>query len=136
MCALCYICRVSSCGVHVRARGYRSPREVECEGWKWKNCLPKTAAPQTGMGHFYTQESGMECIWSGMQSHWSLSVLGNKPKKFDFVHETISRWDATQAGHETTPTWALSHLVSFPDPQQDSQYRTEGLGMRLYRVLE
>ena len=28
------------------------------------------------------------------QSHWSFTVLGNKPKKFDFVHQTVSRREA------------------------------------------
>jgi len=26
--------------------------------------------------------------------HWFLSRLGSKPKKFDFVHQTVSRWEA------------------------------------------
>ena len=36
---------------------------------------------------------------------------------------------------KATSAWALACLVSFPDPQQDSQYHTKGVGMRLYRVI-
>ena len=43
---------------------------------------------------------------------------------------------------KATSAWALSCLVSFPDPQQDSQYIPRvwergytGVGMRLYRVI-
>ena len=32
------------------------------------------------------------------QSHWSLLHLGNKPKKFDFIHQTVRH---ARAGHET-----------------------------------
>ena len=43
---------------------------------------------QMEMNKFYS------CNRSAMlQSHWSLSLLGNRPKKFDFVHQTISHWE-------------------------------------------
>jgi len=29
-----------------------------------------------------------------LQCHWSVQLLGNKPKKFDFVHQTISHQKA------------------------------------------
>ena len=29
-----------------------------------------------------------------LQFHWSLPLFGNKPKKFDFVHQTVSSWEA------------------------------------------
>lgn len=74
---MCYTCRVSSCGVHIWARGYRGAWEVECESRKWKYCLPKTAPPQTGMGHFYSQESGMEHT-QAQYSFYSQASTGNK----------------------------------------------------------
>ena len=44
------------------------------------------------------------------QSHSSSTVLGNKPKKFNFVHQTISRQEARTG-------WAQDHsshtLVAF-----------------------
>ena len=36
----------------------------------------------------------MEVLRLISQSHWSLLHLANKPKKFDFVHQTVSRREA------------------------------------------
>jgi len=36
-----------------------------------------------------------------LQSHWFLPLLGNKSKKFDFVHQTISCRRHVQAGHNS-----------------------------------
>ena len=35
-------------------------------------------------------------IISDLESHWSSTVLENKPKKFDFVHQTVSRREAAR----------------------------------------
>ena len=42
------------------------------------------------------------------QSHWSSTVLGNKPKEFDFVHQTVSRREAC-CGHETSWPYQCGH---------------------------
>ena len=43
------------------------------------------------------------------QSHWSLPLFGNKPKKFDFVHQTVSCWEVCVgwAQDYQTPSRAL-----------------------------
>ena len=45
------------------------------------------------------------------QSHWSLLLLGNKPKKFNFVHQTVSHWEAC-AGWAQDPPFPQYTLVS------------------------
>ena len=41
------------------------------------------------------------------QSHWSSTVLGSKPKEFDFVHQTVSRWEACMGWTwDYSPAWA------------------------------
>ena len=51
------------------------------------------------------------------QSHWSSTVLGNKPKKFDFVHQTVSRREACMGGHETIlflgETFFASSIIAY-----------------------
>ena len=119
MCASCYICRVSSCGVHVWARGYCGAREVECEGRKWKNRLPKTAPPQTGMGHFYTQESGMECSWSFLHHDHTRQHNSLIPRflfKCLIIGHMLLGNSSLIPKPKSNPSMCL---VSFPDPQQD-----------------
>ena len=41
------------------------------------------------------------------QSHWFLPLLGNKPKKFNFVHKTRRH---TLAGHQNMP-WHTKHTT-------------------------
>ena len=43
------------------------------------------------------------------QFHWSLPHFGNKPKKFDFVHKTVSPREGVWSGHETIPMPGTSH---------------------------
>ena len=66
-----------------------------------------------------------------LQSHWSLPLLGNKPKKFNFMHQTVSCWEAC-VGSSTklipycdeahaacswwVHRWNLMSLASFPRP--------------------
>ena len=58
---------------------------------------------------FYTERKGTDtrdqkfygCKGSELpvsQSHWSLPLLGNTTKKFHFVHQTVSRWEACGLG--------------------------------------
>ena len=56
------------------------------------------------------------------QSHWSFTVLGNKPKKFDFVHQTVSRREAC-AG------WARDYT------RPSFRFSGRGLGTRLTRHM-
>ena len=49
--------------------------------------------------------------------HWSLPLLGNQPKKFDLVYQTISRWEVPQAGLESIALLARDvHSVSIIPP--------------------
>ena len=60
------------------------------------------------------------CCKKCSQSHWSLPHFGNKPKKFDFAHQTIScregcvGWVTRLGVHEICTLWRLlltSHAV-------------------------
>ena len=62
-------------------------KKVRILEWKWTN---------------FTVVSEVLCNnYPISQSHWSLPLLGNKPKEFDFVHQTVARREARWAGHET-----------------------------------
>ena len=55
------------------------------------NLLKKKDRYLNGDDKFYCCKGN---LISDLAIHWSLLLLGNKPKKFDFVHQTVSRWEA------------------------------------------
>ena len=54
--------RLSCCSVHLRFGGCDRTGEVECADWWWQRSHSQTAAPQTGVGHLYSQEPGMAAM--------------------------------------------------------------------------
>ena len=52
------------------------------------------------------------------QSHWSSPLLGNKPKKFNFIHQTVSRWEACTSGaqDQLKPYCAIAKSATFSTP--------------------
>ena len=73
-----------------------------CDGTHLVTCIPeismqwqfhngKTVAGEKWRGtNFTVVREVLHIIISDLRSHWSESLSGNKPKKSDFVHQTVS----------------------------------------------